>query len=112
MSVFFFSSRRRHTSCALVTGVQTCALPICAETGEEEIGEAVADRPKPQLVPRIVPPGCTQRAQDRLFMVAVVVDPSEKVQVPPANAAQSRPVLHNSMHHVMPSRPRSMPNGN
>src|SRR3546814_9025770 len=28
-SVFFFSSRRRHTRCALVTGVQTCALPIC-----------------------------------------------------------------------------------
>src|SRR3546814_7638548 len=27
--MFFFSSRRRHTSCALVTGVQTCALPIC-----------------------------------------------------------------------------------
>src|SRR3546814_1751162 len=30
MLVFvFFSSRRRHTRCALVTGVQTCALPIC-----------------------------------------------------------------------------------
>src|SRR3546814_13397948 len=28
MCVFFFSSRRRHTICALVTGVQTCALPI------------------------------------------------------------------------------------
>src|SRR3546814_19822146 len=27
-SSFFFSSRRRHTRCALVTGVQTCALPI------------------------------------------------------------------------------------
>src|SRR3546814_8844424 len=27
---FFCSSRRRHTGCALVTGVQTCALPICA----------------------------------------------------------------------------------
>src|SRR3546814_9168985 len=27
-SIFFFSSRRRHTRCALVTGVQTCALPI------------------------------------------------------------------------------------
>src|SRR3546814_5476689 len=26
---FFFSSRRRHTRCALVTGIQTCALPIC-----------------------------------------------------------------------------------
>src|SRR3546814_656047 len=30
LSVFFFSSRRRHTRCALVTGVQTCALPILA----------------------------------------------------------------------------------
>src|SRR3546814_7503447 len=27
-SLFLFSSRRRHTRCALVTGVQTCALPI------------------------------------------------------------------------------------
>src|SRR3546814_8157123 len=37
LSFFFFSSRRRHTRCALVTGVQTCALPICfqarAKTG-------------------------------------------------------------------------------
>src|SRR3546814_13623900 len=29
--LFFFSSRRRHTRCALVTGVQTCALPISNE---------------------------------------------------------------------------------
>src|SRR3546814_10850509 len=29
---FFFSSRRRHTRCALVTGVQTCALPISGKT--------------------------------------------------------------------------------
>src|SRR3546814_77081 len=29
--VFFFSSRRRHTRCALVTGVQTCALPIFSD---------------------------------------------------------------------------------
>src|SRR3546814_19305393 len=28
VALFFFSSRRRHTRCALVTGVQTCALPI------------------------------------------------------------------------------------
>src|SRR3546814_17820126 len=31
---FFFSSRRRHTRCALVTGVQTCALPISPEGGQ------------------------------------------------------------------------------
>src|SRR3546814_7231183 len=30
--VCFFSSRRRHTRCALVTGVQTCALPISTKT--------------------------------------------------------------------------------
>src|SRR3546814_9902968 len=31
---FFFSSRRRHTRCALVTGVQTCALPISRSATE------------------------------------------------------------------------------
>src|SRR3546814_16725073 len=35
--MFFFSSRRRHTRCALVTGVQTCALPICPE-GDDDNG--------------------------------------------------------------------------
>src|SRR3546814_9545062 len=39
---FFFSSRRRHTRCALVTGVQTCALPICSTlillSGDEASG--------------------------------------------------------------------------
>src|SRR3546814_5530700 len=34
--VFFFSSRRRHTRCALVTGVQTCALPICGTPTKSE----------------------------------------------------------------------------
>src|SRR3546814_4406306 len=33
MLCFLFSSRRRHTRCALVTGVQTCALPILLELG-------------------------------------------------------------------------------
>src|SRR3546814_9091056 len=37
LCVFFFSSRRRHTRCALVTGVQTCALPIL----DEGLSEAV-----------------------------------------------------------------------
>src|SRR3546814_5254128 len=32
---FFFSSRRRHTRCALVTGVQTCALPIFGLPGHQ-----------------------------------------------------------------------------
>src|SRR3546814_3482981 len=33
--MFFLSSRRRHTRCALVTGVQTCALPIFNDVGAE-----------------------------------------------------------------------------
>src|SRR3546814_9801597 len=34
--IFFLSSRRRHTRCALVTGVQTCALPICSTPIDRE----------------------------------------------------------------------------
>src|SRR3546814_1105178 len=55
---FFFSSRRRHTRCALVTGVQTCALPICEDAkgrcqrreGEDRDRDSEAettDNPKP-----------------------------------------------------------------
>src|SRR3546814_19802367 len=35
--LFFFSSRRRHTRCALVTGVQTCALPISHKSGRKSL---------------------------------------------------------------------------
>src|SRR3546814_21103674 len=38
-SMFIFSSRRRHTRCALVTGVQTCALPICIAEVQKQIAE-------------------------------------------------------------------------
>src|SRR3546814_6640009 len=37
----FFSSRRRHTRCALVTGVQTCALPISGRSGVLRLGPKV-----------------------------------------------------------------------
>src|SRR3546814_5165 len=43
LCVFFFSSRRRHTRCALVTGVQTCALPI--STGGNVVGEITGRDP-------------------------------------------------------------------
>src|SRR3546814_5719518 len=35
--LFFLSRRRRHTSCALVTGVQTCALPICCSSSHYSV---------------------------------------------------------------------------
>src|SRR3546814_1177381 len=39
MSCFVFASRRRHTSCALVTGVQTCALPISAKVARTKLSK-------------------------------------------------------------------------
>src|SRR3546814_8709978 len=44
--LFFFSSRRRHTRCALVTGVQTCALPIWQDDGPTLIGKTITFLPK------------------------------------------------------------------
>src|SRR3546814_9779732 len=38
---FFFSSRRRHTRCALVTGVQTCALPISGPERQRRVADQV-----------------------------------------------------------------------
>src|SRR3546814_15316556 len=44
-SLIFFSSRRRHTSVALVTGVQTCALPIYPRRGRPDQGDDPIGRP-------------------------------------------------------------------
>src|SRR3546814_18490652 len=43
--MFFFSSRRRHTRCALVTGVQTCALPICRPRNRDVESIRIPARP-------------------------------------------------------------------
>src|SRR3546814_11290310 len=48
--MFFFSSRRRHTRCALVTGVQTCALPIYGR--ELAVASFLSDHVIPNLIGR------------------------------------------------------------
>src|SRR3546814_19083165 len=48
---FFFSSRRRHTRCALVTGVQTCALPILGFL----VGSRTSDYAPPPTGPEKIP---------------------------------------------------------
>src|SRR5881628_151780 len=54
--VFVFSSRRRHTSCQSVTGVQTCALPISRDDEGQESEPPVGDAPRPDERPwRAVP---------------------------------------------------------
>src|SRR3546814_12282480 len=49
MYFFFFSSRRRHTRCALVTGVQTCALPISYVTGFARAYARAVDLPEAEI---------------------------------------------------------------
>src|SRR3546814_20422740 len=49
---FFFSSRRRHTRCALVTGVQTCTLPILAV--REAPGNQLAARSAAEVWPLLM----------------------------------------------------------
>src|SRR3546814_5059996 len=81
--VFFFSSRRRHTRCALVTGVQTCALPsffsvlsifpaalaIVALIGVLGDGAAVVDRLL-SLVGRVAPSAVTETLRLPLAEIA------------------------------------------
>src|SRR3546814_5466696 len=63
--MFFFSSRRRHTRCALVTGVQTCALPICRVISQSqapgteldagsEVAYVLSSGPELVVVPNVV----------------------------------------------------------
>src|SRR3546814_7381735 len=47
MIMFFFSIRRRHTRCALVTGVQTCALPIYEDNRPGHGMTSLADPSQP-----------------------------------------------------------------
>src|SRR3546814_5315748 len=72
MSCFFFSSRRRHTRCALVTGVQTCALPIFW-VEDEDLDVA---RSEPEFVARF------ERVKARRSSVGAGPRAKEAVNVP------------------------------
>src|SRR3546814_19554017 len=72
--VFFFSSRRRHTRCALVTGVQTCALPIFPlqhRTGNGYVySSAHLDHDEAEALLRARLPGAPLADANRLRFVA------------------------------------------
>src|SRR3546814_8587642 len=64
---FFFSSRRRHTRCALVTGVQTCALPIfrsgCLDATCRTVALACPHERRHAASPTCFAAGCVINAQ-------------------------------------------------
>src|SRR3546814_7271755 len=73
--LFFFSSRIRHTSCALVTGVQTCALPI-SQTDDGVPAECVVAADLPALVVGAadVEVAVGERIEDRVGFQMAVAD--------------------------------------
>src|SRR3546814_5906402 len=69
MIYFFFSSRRRHTRCALVTGVQTCALPISKAAIPNDTTAEIS-----QLVAAISEPGLVDTLGNSPALYAVMAD--------------------------------------
>src|SRR3546814_6454133 len=57
--LFCFASRRRHTRCALVTGVQTCALPIFSIASMPRNGQVRLSAPRLYSMNRILPLNAT-----------------------------------------------------
>src|SRR3546814_16839576 len=111
--LFFFSSRRRHTRCALVTGVQTCALPILlaarrdveveqgaavardgvAQLGGEGIGQAALDaglRDHAFALPRVFDAGRVAPACDHRLARSAGVAPGEVLAPADIEAAVRR----------------------
>src|SRR3546814_3126805 len=79
MCIFFFSSRRRHTRCALVTGVQTCALPIYYKrTKEYGSGHYKLDGTPGE---ESMPVYSTHLSSDRKAVLVVVPEMEEVMQM-------------------------------
>src|SRR3546814_2095623 len=68
--IFFFSSRRRHTRCALVTGVQTCALPISQSLRPAFAGIDAGDWVDPSGETRDVTVRLAPKARERVTDLA------------------------------------------
>src|SRR3546814_7891775 len=74
---FFFSSRRRHTRCALVTGVQTCALPISARDHAEAVVIAVGALEKEALLIGRLAADELDEAADRILAEQCALRPAQ-----------------------------------
>src|SRR3546814_3469938 len=81
LCLFFFSSRRRHTRCALVTGVQTCALPIYPAFAQTTVARLAADleilrQQGFKLAVIDTPPAITMAIQSVISVAELIVVPT------------------------------------
>src|SRR3546814_18393320 len=65
------ASRIRHRSCALVTGVQTCALPILSARGDGHGRRAARRETDPRIAPAVGPCAAQPAARPRVKLVRV-----------------------------------------
>src|SRR3546814_16442037 len=75
--IFFFSSRRRHTRCALVTGVQKCALPICQRRSANSTTAAAMPATMSSIM--MPKPPCTRRSIARIGHGLAISKPRNKI---------------------------------
>src|SRR3546814_3688806 len=102
---FFFSSRRRHTRCALVTGVQTCALPIfvafdirhrvlCNRGGKGRPVRELLQELKPSVTvfvdDRAVHHESVAKHAPEVWRLHMIAEPKSAVHMPPAPHAHAR----------------------
>src|SRR3546814_5879471 len=111
-NIFFFSSRRRHTRCALVTGVQTCALPIYAGRppapkardrvlSDQEVGVLwnILDKEAAPFGPAIKLLLLTGQRRDEVFSAdRIEFDTKQRVWTIPGERADRKSTRLNSSH--------------
>src|SRR3546814_17061474 len=99
------SSRRRHTRCALVTGVQTCALPIClsklAEPLLQEV-EVIRDQVEPAVDDRLNPRERDRRLPRHRGALAELDDGIHCLRFPPCELKPAHVQPHKGVRLEMP----------
>src|SRR3546814_2761411 len=87
---FVFSSRRRHTRCALVTGVQTCALPILSDQADIDNLKAKIDAGATRAITQFFfAPEAFFRFRDRAAAAGIAAELVPGI-LPVSNVAQTR----------------------
>src|SRR3546814_20465547 len=107
---FFFSSRRRHTRCALVTGVQTCALPISCQAQQQSAAQSC--RPSGRNSRTVLLPGrllqscrCQNADHPDLYRVPSRTSSPPQWLLSPHRRAARRPRPSPAAHRTPPRTP-------